>query len=163
MLNEFCQRVVTELERTGSWPRLEQVKEAMEKVLAEMEVEAMKTPIVPAVVDVGKNAQGLWLDGPTYSEFVAAGYSPACYPPHGYAARGPNPTPEQEGHDQALWEQKRYAYQNRKTVASGLKTSLAVSSGPMMGASGFSNQLVGSGQGAATFAGLDSQLDTLKE
>jgi hypothetical protein len=34
-----------------------------------------------------KNADGLYTDGPTLAEFVAAGYDAANYPPEGYAAR----------------------------------------------------------------------------
>ncbi|AMR77675.1 hypothetical protein [Cupriavidus nantongensis] len=34
-----------------------------------------------------RNAEGLWADGPTIAEFIAAGYPPTEYPPHGYAPR----------------------------------------------------------------------------
>lgn len=34
------------------------------------------------------DAAGLRLDGPTYEEYVAAGYAPDTYPPQGYASKG---------------------------------------------------------------------------
>ena len=49
MTPEYIDRTITEIGKLTQWPRLAAVKEIMQRVAAEMEAEAMATPIAQAV------------------------------------------------------------------------------------------------------------------
>lgn len=52
MLNEFIERTIVEISKITHWPRLEVVRETMQRVAREMEAEALAKPIVETILPV---------------------------------------------------------------------------------------------------------------
>lgn len=57
------------------------------KALGGKEVPVRDLPVVEGPQEAGDDPNALRTDGPTFAEYVAAGYAPESYPPQGYASK----------------------------------------------------------------------------